>query len=419
MSYGLFFWIGEISDDDETAFADCSVESERDFANEPQPHPRFVELADKLLARYPCLTTSVDTVWASGPLIDNFGARVGGVDVRSRDLEEVVPFVVESAAELEISVLDPQALQVYRPKDALSGAADSAARVGPRARQHVAAVSGAFGQTSTLLHAADRRAALAEAIGAVLMPLEVRRQPCDAREPSAGHCEVDDVDRVCVNCWGTVGAQSIGADATASITDLTNRLDDAALDEFIHLVEMQVSRPEQVSPVEGTVSALDPKEGTIVLDTAFGPFPYTLRGGPDRTVAVAVGDKVKEGTTLIPGEFDPQHRLEVFGANYVIDALAHRAASLVGGAPARALARLCVPLVGGFCRIHDPEGTTFEKRAVVSRRLAFAVAEACMAEGAMPPRLDPCVVPLSFAAQALIDARRPLDAATFVQKEAW
>ena len=76
----------------------------------PQPDPRFVELAQRLTSRYPCLTKAPeDSVWSDGPLDGRTSQGAYALGVQTAYLPEVVPFVVETARALGLNVYDMQA----------------------------------------------------------------------------------------------------------------------------------------------------------------------------------------------------------------------------------------------------------------------------------------------------------------------
>ena len=85
----------------------------------PAPqNPRFIELAKRLTARYPCITTTEDEAqyaWSDGPLNGVCDEAVYGVGILTRRLEEVFPFVVETANDLGLNVHDTVGGETYRP----------------------------------------------------------------------------------------------------------------------------------------------------------------------------------------------------------------------------------------------------------------------------------------------------------------
>jgi hypothetical protein len=91
-----------------------------DLRNQNGPRPAvFQELHDQLTAIYPCMCAvsedEIDnTVWSDGPLINNFGHRVAFLGISYSRVEEVLPFLVERANALGLTVLDWATQIVYR-----------------------------------------------------------------------------------------------------------------------------------------------------------------------------------------------------------------------------------------------------------------------------------------------------------------
>jgi hypothetical protein len=91
----------------------------------------FQELHDRLTARYPCMCAVPDeqiddTVWSDGPLINNFGHRAAVLGMSYSRVEEVLPFLIETANALGLVVFDWATTSVYR---ADPGAAPATGRV--------------------------------------------------------------------------------------------------------------------------------------------------------------------------------------------------------------------------------------------------------------------------------------------------
>jgi hypothetical protein len=59
-----------------------------------------------------------DTVWSDGPLINNFGHRAAVLGMSYSRVEEVLPFLVESANALGLSVFDWATKTVHRAEQA-------------------------------------------------------------------------------------------------------------------------------------------------------------------------------------------------------------------------------------------------------------------------------------------------------------
>jgi hypothetical protein len=82
-------------------------------------NPKFIELAKRLTARYPCITTLDDddpgAVWTDGPLDGKTNRQVYGLGVDTDYLNVMVPFVAATAGALGLTVYDMQAGEVYLP----------------------------------------------------------------------------------------------------------------------------------------------------------------------------------------------------------------------------------------------------------------------------------------------------------------
>lgn len=80
----------------------------------------FKKRHDLLTAKYPCICTLGDDevddgVWSDGPLWNNFGHRAAVLGMVYSRVEEVLPFLVETANELGLVVFDWGGPSIYRP----------------------------------------------------------------------------------------------------------------------------------------------------------------------------------------------------------------------------------------------------------------------------------------------------------------
>ncbi|MFY7856770.1 MAG: hypothetical protein ACOVQT_11560 [Rubrivivax sp.] len=84
-----------------------------------KPQTQFLELARRLTARHPCITTLDDederAVWADGPLDGRTDRPVWSVGVLSAHVADLMPFVVETATSLGFVVYDNQAAACHLP----------------------------------------------------------------------------------------------------------------------------------------------------------------------------------------------------------------------------------------------------------------------------------------------------------------
>ncbi|CAA6679102.1 MULTISPECIES: hypothetical protein [unclassified Lentimonas] len=121
MSYSLVFARLEIPADDELALRWVKNKFQAHYDDERPPHSIFQRLHDALVDRFPCLSTLPeherdDAVWVDGPLINNFSHDLAIVAFHFTRVEDVMPFVVETALKVGCTVFDLQGMNVYRPK---------------------------------------------------------------------------------------------------------------------------------------------------------------------------------------------------------------------------------------------------------------------------------------------------------------
>jgi len=80
----------------------------------------FKELYDQLTAKYPCICTLSDDevdhgVWSDGPLWNNFGHRAAVLGMVYSRVDEALPFLVQKANALGLTVFDWGGPTLYRP----------------------------------------------------------------------------------------------------------------------------------------------------------------------------------------------------------------------------------------------------------------------------------------------------------------
>jgi hypothetical protein len=115
MSYILHIWERPLP----ASLAEAGQIHTQLSAEQTVPNPKFVELAKRLTQRHPCITTLDDedtnAVWSDGPL-DGITARaVYGLGIQTDFVNSVVPFVVETANALGLTVYDMQAAEARLP----------------------------------------------------------------------------------------------------------------------------------------------------------------------------------------------------------------------------------------------------------------------------------------------------------------
>jgi hypothetical protein len=119
LSYNLAVVIPPISSNDGEAWKMLDA-----LIDEQGPTPSvFQELHDRLTAKYPCMCSVPDdqiddTVWSDGPLIDNFQHRAAVLGMSYSRVDEVLPFIIETANALGLVVFDWATKSVHRPQSA-------------------------------------------------------------------------------------------------------------------------------------------------------------------------------------------------------------------------------------------------------------------------------------------------------------
>ncbi len=115
MSYILHIWEHPVP----TSVAEATQIQSRLHAQRGAQNPKFIELATRLTERHPCITTLDDedpeAVWSDGPLDGKTERAVYGIGIQTEFLNTVVPFVVETAGALGLTVFDMQAGEARLP----------------------------------------------------------------------------------------------------------------------------------------------------------------------------------------------------------------------------------------------------------------------------------------------------------------
>jgi hypothetical protein len=118
MSYNVAVVVPPVPSDDAAAWRGVDA-----IIAEEGPRPRvFHVLHDKLTSRYPCIGSLSDDeidngVWSDGPLINNFGHRAAVLGVVYARVGEVLPFLVETATGLGLTVFDWATERIHRGVD--------------------------------------------------------------------------------------------------------------------------------------------------------------------------------------------------------------------------------------------------------------------------------------------------------------
>jgi hypothetical protein len=117
MSYTVSITRNDIPRDDKQAWKFMKELYNNDNG---QPSKDFVDLIKKLTEQYPCICDLPhdkvdDGVWSDGPLIDNAGDKITTLGVVYSQVENVIPFVIETSNNLGFVVFDGQTGLISRP----------------------------------------------------------------------------------------------------------------------------------------------------------------------------------------------------------------------------------------------------------------------------------------------------------------
>jgi hypothetical protein len=122
MSYVLQIWETPIPSTVQEA---ADINKQLQDQEGPQ-NPKFIALANQLTKRYPCISQLTgeeegyeEVVWSDGPLDGETSNPVYGVGITSNHIAEVLPFVVQTAQSLGLTVYDEQAGQTHLPSGQL------------------------------------------------------------------------------------------------------------------------------------------------------------------------------------------------------------------------------------------------------------------------------------------------------------
>jgi len=115
MSYTIAVVVPPIAADDAEAWKIL-----QSLIDQQGPVPTvFRMFHDKLIARYPCLSSLPDDqidngIWSDGPLWNNFGHRAAVLGMVYSRVEEVLPFLIETATALDLAVFDWATNRIHR-----------------------------------------------------------------------------------------------------------------------------------------------------------------------------------------------------------------------------------------------------------------------------------------------------------------
>ena len=85
-----------------------------------KPSKDFIDLIKRLTKKYPCICDLSeaqvdDGVWSDGPLVNNAGDKITTLGVVYSQVENVIPFIIETSNTLGFVVFDRQTGLINRP----------------------------------------------------------------------------------------------------------------------------------------------------------------------------------------------------------------------------------------------------------------------------------------------------------------
>lgn len=123
MSYSIDLIIKKLPADQQQAWQEIEALREVYYEDERPVASQLQQLHAQLTARYPCLCDFAeddpamdDSPWADGPMINNFSHDMGMLAIVYSKVEQVLPFIIQQANQLGITVADGQDGQIYRPE---------------------------------------------------------------------------------------------------------------------------------------------------------------------------------------------------------------------------------------------------------------------------------------------------------------
>jgi hypothetical protein len=119
MSYNISITRNDIPKDDRLAWNTVKELYDNDNGEASED---FTNLINQLTQKFPCITTLPDDqiddgVWSDGPLINNAGNNITTLGVVFSQIENVIPFVIETANRNGFVVFDYQSHQIFRPQN--------------------------------------------------------------------------------------------------------------------------------------------------------------------------------------------------------------------------------------------------------------------------------------------------------------
>jgi len=120
LSVDIYFVMTEALDQNEDLWS--QVVKLSDTAGGGNPEPELKKLHDLLVQKYPEYdeadpnSSEDDCVWADGPILNNFGARIAHLGLRSSIDEDVYVELIKMGLSNGFAVADPQNGEVFLPR---------------------------------------------------------------------------------------------------------------------------------------------------------------------------------------------------------------------------------------------------------------------------------------------------------------
>jgi hypothetical protein len=126
MSYTVDLIVGPLPTSDKSAWKAIENLRTRYYDDKREKSQALITLHVELTAKYRCLSSYADDEddedcpWADGPMLNNFSSEMGMLAISFSRAGEVVPFIVEKANSLGITVADGQTGKIHRSKSSAS-----------------------------------------------------------------------------------------------------------------------------------------------------------------------------------------------------------------------------------------------------------------------------------------------------------
>ena len=108
MSANFYCWEPSLNLDPASEDFQNRIDEIHKYRSKPAPPEGMLKLVDALLARYPDLTETDETVWADGPMKNNILGRFINMGVIWNRYAEAAGFIIFTANGLGLHAFDPQ-----------------------------------------------------------------------------------------------------------------------------------------------------------------------------------------------------------------------------------------------------------------------------------------------------------------------